>query len=266
MRYLAGLSLAAALWLVAAMPALARTDGSLRAPAAIARLVTHVPVATLNKVGAGKIAGPSAFNGTKLSGPAYTSDGKPDVLAGELAWCPHCEANSWAIAIALSRFGSLSHLRIIDSGTLYGTKYHANPSYPHTEGLSFFDARYKSSHLSFTNVVLQDLKGRSLQRLTKSESAAINSFDPMGGFPALDIGGAWGFVNSGYSPGVLAGKTWTQIARSLANPRKRIAQSIDGLANLFTAAMCDATNGSPASVCQSTGVMAAGAARLANPG
>src|SRR5207302_151896 len=83
------------------------TDGSQPAPANIARLVTHVPVSTLNAVGKGDLAGSQEFSVTKLSGSELRSNDKPELLAFELAWCPHCAATSWGMAIALSRFGKL---------------------------------------------------------------------------------------------------------------------------------------------------------------
>lgn len=239
-----------------------RTDGSTPAPARVARLVTHVRASALNHVGAGKVLGRSAFPVTKLSGAPLTSGGKPELLSFDLAWCPHCAGDSWALAVALSRFGKLSGLRLIDTGTLYGTKYHAHPSYPHTNGISFFGARYRSHYLRFVDVVVQDLAGHNLQRPTHTEQTAVSAFDPNGTFPAVDIGGLYGFVNSGFSPGVLAHKTWSQIASRLARPKSAIARRVDGLANLFTAAICKATGGRPAAVCTSSGVAAARSARL----
>jgi hypothetical protein len=239
-----------------------RSDGSTLAPSTITHLVTHVPVSTLNKVGAGKLFGQSAFGVTKLSGAPLTSGGRPTLLTFALAWCPHCAADSWALAIALSRFGKLSGLGTIDSGTLYGTKFHGNPGFPHTQGLSFFSAGYSSVHLSFVSVVLQDVAAHTLQNPTRAQLAAINAFDPTGNIPAVDVGGAYGFVGSAFSPGAVAHKTWSQIASSLADPNSPIAQRIDGLANLFAAAICKTTNNKPVAVCNSTGVRAAGAARL----
>lgn len=239
-----------------------RTDGSTPAPAEIARLATHVPASTLNQVGAGKIFGQRRFTVTKLSGAQLTSGGKPELLASELAWCPHCAADSWALTVALSRFGSFSGLRLIDSGTLYGTKYHAHPSYPDTKGISFFGARYRSRYLSFVNVILQDVAGHNLQHPTPAEQNAVSGFDSQGIIPAVNIGGMYGFVNSAFSPGALAHKSWSQIVGNLKDAKSPIAQRIDGLANLFTAAICKATNGQPAAVCNSGGVLAAGGARL----
>jgi hypothetical protein len=237
--------------------AASKSDGSKPAPKSIAQLVTHVPASALNGVGAGTILGPKAFSVTKLSGAPLQSGGLPEVLTMNLAWCPHCAANSWALAIALSRFGSLSHLRIIDSGTFFCK--HAHPCYPHTNGLSFLKARLSSSALSFAHLVLQDVGGHNLQSPTPQEQAALGSFDPQGGAPAVDVGGVYGFVNSGYSPAVLAGKSWSQIAKALAQPNSAIAQHVDGLANLFTAAICKATGSKPSSVCSSKGVTAAAA-------
>jgi hypothetical protein len=239
-----------------------RSDGSTPAPASITHLVTHVPVSTLNKVGVGKLFGQSAFTVTKLSGAPLTRGGKPELLTFALAWCPHCAADSWALAIALSRFGKLSGLRTIDSGILYGTKFHGNPPFPHTEGLSFFGAGYRSAYLSFGSEVLQDVAAHNLQRPTRTEQNAMNAFNPRGEIPAVDAGGAYGFVGSAFSPGVLAHKSWSQIAGSLADPKSPIAQRVDGLANLFAAAICKTTNNKPAGVCNSSGVLAAGAARL----
>jgi hypothetical protein len=98
-----------------------RTDGSTPAPAGIARSVTHVPARTLNQVGAGELAGPAAFTVLKLHSGPLKNHGKPELLTMNLAWCPHCAADSWSLAIALSRFGALTGLRVIDSGTHYCT-------------------------------------------------------------------------------------------------------------------------------------------------
>jgi Domain of unknown function (DUF929) len=245
-----------------------RSDGSTPAPAAITELVSHVPVSTLNRVGAGKVSGPPVFGVFKLHGH-LERHGKPELLTMNLAWCPHCAANSWALAVALSRFGTLTGLRVLDSGTFYCTVVSgpctlggSGPCFPHTHGLSFLTARYQSPYLSFAHVVVQDVRGRNLQRPTKQENSALNRFDRQGQTPAVDVGGGYGFLNSGFPPGILAHKTWSQIAGSLAAAHNRIALRVDGLANLFAAAICRVTKGRPAGVCRSHGVLAAGAAHL----
>ncbi len=249
-----------------------RTDGSTPAPANIVQLVTHVPASTLDQVGAGSIYGPQNFGVFHL-GQSMTTDGKPEVLSINFAWCPHCAANSWALAIALSRFGTLTGLREINSGTYY-CRFSADPCslqpfpcYPYTHGLSFYRAGYQSRYLSFVEVVLQDVNGHNLQPPTPAEVRAVNPFDPGGSqTPALDVGGAYAFLSSGYDPGSLAHESWSQIAGSMAHPHNPIARHIDGLANLFTTAMCNVTGGRPSSVCTSKGVLAAGRPLRTAPG
>jgi hypothetical protein len=247
------------------------TDGSTALSPRVAALVTNVPASTLDQVGAGIVAPPGpisqgGFDVVKLHRP-LASQGKPEVLDESFAWCPHCASESWSLAIALSRFGTLTGLRAIDSGT-YFCKLQAACSlstlfcFPNTHGLSFLDASYQSPYIGFVPVVLMDVNGQPVQRPTRQENAAISRFDRPGALPALDVGGAYGFVNAGYDTGILAHRTWSQVAGTLAHAHNPIARRIDGLANLFTAAICKATKGQPASVCKSRGVRAAGAKRL----
>ncbi len=281
-RLLAVVVLLIVVFPVAGASATRRSDGSTPAPANIVQLVEHVPAGTLNQVGAGRLSpvqfgappgpnsppsGPDSFGITPLTGQ-LTSHGKPELLTMNLAWCPHCAANSWALAIALSRFGQLGGLGVLNTGKYYCTLV-INPCYlvptpcfASTDGLSFLHATFKSKYLSFGAIVLQDVEGHGVENPNRQQGKALMAFDPLGETPAVDVGGAYGFVNSGFSPGTLAHKTWSRIANSLADPHAAIAKRIDGLANLFAAAICKATKGQPASVCKSKGVMAAGKAHL----
>ncbi len=170
------------------------------------------------------------------------------------AWCPHCAANSWPLAIALSRFGTLSGLRLLDSGTFYEKVLEAKPGYSHTKGLSFIDANYQSSLVKFEPVVGYDVKGHKLNQLDSAQKSLIKSFDPKFGFPAVAIGQDWGLVGAGYSPGVIAGKSPAAIAKAIAEPQSPVAKAIDGEANVLTAAICAATDGRPGEVCSSPAV------------
>jgi hypothetical protein len=239
-----------------------RSDGSTPAPTAVARLVTHVPARTLNAVGAGSVLPNRGFGVFKL-GSRLVRDGKPEVLSLSLAWCPHCAANSWALAVALSRFGKLRRLRVLNTGTYYcklvsdPCSLKPYPCYPFTHGLSFFHTSFHSPYLRLREVVMQTVTGRNLQAPSPADVLAVNPFDPGANqAPALDIGGGYGFLSAGFDPGVLAHKSWSKIAGSLADSHNPVARHVDGLANLFTAAMCGATDGRPVAVCRSKGVRA----------
>ena len=254
--------------LVPAAQATTRSDGSVPAPAQVTRSVTNVPATTLNRVGTGASYNPitSAGFGISKGRGHFTSDGKPEILTVELAWCPHCAANSWALAVALSRFGTITGLGELNTGTHFckvaEDPCNLNPlsCFPYTDGLSFLGATYRSPYIRFAAVVLQDVNGHNLEKPTRREARSLKMVHLAGTAPALDIGGAWGFGGSGYDPGTLAHKNWSQIAGSLANPHNRVARRVDGLANLFTAAICRVTNGRPGSVCSSAGVRVADAA------
>ena len=88
------------------------------APSQISRLVTNVPAGALDQVGAGDLAGPSDFGIFTLKG-SLEHNGKPEPPSEDVAGRPHCAANSWGLAVALSRFGTLTHLRVLDTGTNY---------------------------------------------------------------------------------------------------------------------------------------------------
>ena len=271
MRWVALASVVASLVVVVpAAQAATRSDGSVPAPAQITQLVTSVPASTLNRVGIGDSRNPitSQSFGISRADGHFTSDGKPEIVTMELAWCPHCAANSWALTVALSRFGTFTGLREINTGTYY-CKHNEDPCvlqtfpcFPYTHGLSFFDAHYQSRYINFAAIALQDVNGRNLEKPTRREQRSLTTVHLKGITPAIDIAGDWGFSGSGYDPGKLAHKSWSQIAGSLADPHNRIAREVDGLANLFTAAICEATNGHPGSVCKSRGVRAAAAAVL----
>jgi hypothetical protein len=102
--------------------------------------------------------------------------------------------------------------------------------------------------------------GASLEHETEAEKGMLRRFHALGSFPALDLGGAFGLVGLGFSPGVLHGLSPAQIAGQLANPSSAVAAYIDGEANLLTAALCVATAQQPTATCGSTGVTAAAAA------
>jgi Domain of unknown function (DUF929) len=257
---LAGGSVAVVLVLVATLIAVKVSQSPPRSapPAAahttaqVQQQVTSVPMATFNAVGAGSAAGFTTLTGQ----PALTIDGKPEVLYIGGEFCPYCAAERWAIAAAVSRFGTLSGLSLI----------HSSPAdiYASTPTLSFAKASYSSKYLAFVPV---EWFGEAadpsnpfghvyLQHPTTQEQALFARY---GGeaIPFLDIGNRYVLPQVQYIPSALAGLTWTQIAAAMHDPSSPIAKDIDGAANIITAAICTLTHGQPAGVCHSAGVQAA---------
>jgi hypothetical protein len=197
-----------------------------------------VPVSTFAAVGIG--SSNTQFL-KKVGGPALTSSGKPEMLYIGAEWCPYCAAERWAMATALSRFGSFAPLRGIHSS--------ATDVYPNTATLTFYRSTYTSKYLVFTPVENQDLNHNLLVPTTAAQQALWAKYEPPGnGYPFIDIGNRFVAATT-YNPQVLQGLSWSQIATDLHNPSSPVAQGATGSANLFTAAICKITGNQPASVC-----------------
>src|SRR5262249_24803352 len=109
------------------------------ADAAVLKAIGSVPVSAFNEVGAGSAtATPIALT----DATPLTQDGKPEILYIGAEYCPYCAAERWAMAVALSRFGTLHGVGEISS----------SPSdvYPSTPTLTCHGSTYTSSYLVFT--------------------------------------------------------------------------------------------------------------------
>lgn len=233
-------------------PARSATPAGARTTAQVQRQVTSVPLAMFNAVGAGTASG---FN-TVTGQPALTANGKPELLYMGGEYCPYCAAERWALAAAVSRFGTLSGLNLI----------HSSPDdiYPSTPTLSFAKASYTSKYLAFVPV---EWFGEAadpstpfghayLQQPTAQQQALFARYGG-GSVPFIDIGNRYLLPQVQYLPSALAGLGWTQVEAAMHDPSSAVAKDIDGAANIITAAICARTNGQPAAVCQSAGVSAA---------
>ena len=221
--------------------------------AQIASEIAGVSTATFDAVGKGTANGLKAISGQ----PELTEDGKPEVLYIGGEYCPYCAAERWAIATALSRFGTLSAPKLI----------HSSPtdSFANTPTLSFAGSSYTSKYVAFSPVEWYgEAEDAStpfghvyFQQPTAPEEALFNQYSG-GSLPFVDIGNRYTLaLGAQYNPGDLAGLTWSQIAADLKNPSSTVAKDIDGAANMITAALCKLTNGQPGNVCSSAGVKAA---------
>jgi Domain of unknown function (DUF929) len=221
-------------------------------PASVQKDITTVPASALDKVGIGS-ATPSAFS--TISGKALTSNGKPEMLYIGAEYCPYCAAERWAMAVALSRFGTFTtQLRGIHSSS--------TDVDPNTPTLTFYKVGYTSPYLTFTPVENENENRGPLQATTAEQQALWVKYDSTSegtGYPFIDFGNKVVLKNPSYDPGVLAGMTWAQVAAALHNPSSAPAQGALGSANLITAAICKMTGGQPGNVCTSSGVVTASA-------
>ncbi len=222
--------------------------------------IASVPASALNQVG----AGPSGSNAVDplqpvaKKAPLLMQDGKPEMLYIGAEFCPFCGAERWAMAVALSRFGTFTGLHLIHSDS--------DDVYSNTATLSFYKSTYTSKYLTFVPVETTTVTKATLQIPTAAQQKLMNTYDSGGYFPFIDIGNEYTNAGNGsqFVPSVLGslpnedpshnGMTWLQIAQDLRNPGNLVGQSILGTANDLTAAICKMTNGQPGSVCNSAAV------------
>ena len=206
------------------------------ASSVIARQVTTVPASVLTGVSPGQVITP--LQAVQRSGPPLTVGGKPVIVFVSEESCPFCAAERWSLAVALSHFGTWSHLGSTTSS--------ATDVYPGTATLSFRAAVYRSTELTLRTTELTDNAGRPLQAQTPLDTRLIDAFDvppyvnsadQSGAVPFLDIANRYILAGAQYSPQVLAGLSATQIASQLANPSSPVAQAIDGSARVIVAAI-----------------------------
>jgi hypothetical protein len=226
----------------------------------VERQITTVPAATLNAVGKGSNVAP--LTATQGSPAVLTSGGKPQILYMGALYCPYCGAERWAMAVALSRFGTFSNLGL--------TRSSHTDVYPNTPTLSFYKSSYTSKYIDFTPVELysgKELRAgvyAPLEKATSDQLALMSKYDAppyvqstyAGSYPFLDIGNQYLDIGAQFLPSGLANLSWTQVAADIRNPNSSVGQSVDGAANSITAAICKITHNAPAAVCGSAGAVA----------
>jgi hypothetical protein len=209
------------------------------ASSVVVRQVSTVPASVLAKVSPGQAAnGFTPLETVTTSGPPLTIGGKPAIVFVSEESCPFCAAERWSVAVALSHFGTLSHL-----GT---TSSSATDVYPNTATLSFRTVRYQSTELTLRTTELADNAGRPLQPQTGLDTRLIDTFDvppyvnsadQSGAVPFLDIANKYVLAGAQYNPQVLAGLSAAQIASQLSSPASPVARAVDGSAQAIIAAI-----------------------------
>lgn len=209
--------------------------------------VTQPDPAALASIGTGGQS--PTGNLTRLPGASVQTgrSGKPAVIYVGAEYCPFCAAERWVIVSALSRFGTFNHL---DESTSSSTD-----AYPDTSTFTFVGASYTSSWVDFQPTELEGRDRKPLQSPSAQNADAFATYDKppytatAQGFPFLDIGGRYTLSQTSFSPQLLQGLSWSEIASKLRNPSDPVAQAIFGNANILTAAICNATGNQPATVC-----------------
>ena len=207
--------------------------------------ITTLPQSEFDTVGQG-----SANNLIKpVSGSPLTgSTGKPEVFYFGAEYCPYCAAERWPLIIALSRFGTFSGLQTTTSSS--------SDIYPNTPTFTFRNATYTSQYVDFRSVETTDRNQNPLQSPTTSDQQLVSKYDTSNSIPFVDFGNRHAFAGAMYSPDLLAGSSWQQIANNVQSSNTPQAKAVIGSASLITAAVCKMTGDQPATVCSSSTIQA----------
>ncbi|MFL5588797.1 MAG: DUF929 family protein [Ktedonobacteraceae bacterium] len=228
--------------------------GSTPTSASVLNAVTHVSPTVLANVGTGGqqkiLVSLKGGSPPPLLGPR----GKPEFFYTGAEYCPFCAAERWSVVVALSRFGTFSKLNQTTSS--------ATDVYPNTPTFTFYQSTYTSQYIDFVAVETTTNQPdgsngyTTLQTPTADQQNLINKYDAPpylsspGSIPFIDIGNQYVMQGANYSPDILSGHSWQDIAHDLSNSDSPVTQGIVGSANYLTAAICMATNQQPASVCK----------------
>jgi thiol-disulfide isomerase/thioredoxin len=212
----------------------------------VLQAVTHVEPTVLAAVGTGGASAPQALHSQPpLKGPT----GKPEFFYFGAEYCPYCAAQRWAVVVALSRFGTFSHLSQTTSSS--------SDVYPDTPTFTFYQSSYSSPYIDFVSVESEDRQRNPLQTPTAEQQQLFSKYDAppyvsaqaQETFPFIDVANRYLVSGAGYIPDVLQGLSWQEIANDLSNHNSPVAKGILGTANYLTAAICQATNQQPTQVC-----------------
>lgn len=243
------------------------------APTALANNITKIPLSVYNTVGVTSsvvpVTPPTAVSGQPaLTFTSASGTPLPGYFYFGAEYCPFCAAERWAVAAAISRFGTLTGLGLTSSS--------ATDVYPNTQSVTFAKASLDSQYFAFraveryTNIPLANGQSgfTSLQVPTAAESALVSKYDTAqyfpggsaGSIPFTNVGNQFLSSGASFSPSILAGLTRDQIASGLSDPTNPATQAIVATANYITASICKVTGGQPGSVCTTKGVQAAATA------
>lgn len=213
--------------------------GSPTADPTVLSELTHINSSVIDRVGTGGAANPLTHqSATLLTG----AGGKPEMFYAGAEWCPYCAAERWAMVVALGHFGTFSGLGTTTSSSA--------DVFPDTHTLSFYGSTYRSTYLDFVPLELEDRNHKPLQAPMAQQQQLIQTYDPAGDIPFIDIANQYTMVGEGVPPDSLQGLSWQQIAASLSNPDSPVTKAIVGNANYLTAAMCKLPGAANAPICR----------------
>jgi hypothetical protein len=226
----------------------ALAPGEFALPAGVASKVTGLPAKTLIAAAEADRKSASPPQAAPAGTSALSLDGKPEILFIGAEYCPICAAERWALVMALSKFGTFSHL----SGTS-SSSIDINPSTP---TFSFYGSTYTSPYISFVPSEVQTNRYDAsignyptLQSLTSPQASIMNKLDPSGGVPFVDLAGRYLVLSEQYDASHISGWNITDAASYMTSGTNATSRAAEAAAGYLVGDICALAHGHPANVC-----------------
>lgn len=225
------------------------------APSQVA-LVTGVPVKSMVSSAEACMKSSACFDQTTGAIPPYKlpaknptlmANGRPEIVYVGANFCPFCAGERWSMVMALSKFGTFSHL----SGTT-SSSTDVNASTP---TFTFYGSKYSSKYLAFLTDEQETNTQQPLQAPTALEQRLINKWDvspyttQSGSIPFAYLGGRFLVTGIQYDASSIAGTAWLTAAENITSGTTPVSKHAEAAAGFLVGDICAMTNGKPASVC-----------------
>lgn len=191
---------------------------------------------------------PSNFHG--CTNPLWTdtgaSSGKPVYFFYGSAACPYCSASSWAMVVALERFGSLS-------GTYFDYSSPTDQAGPSTPETVLANAQLSSPYISLQ--VAESTYNLSIQLpgfANEFQNAYFVAYDSLGSIPFIVVGGHYYTVGTLVKPSALAGLSPQAVQNEVSAQGGPAWTAISPAADWLTAYILKVDNGQPAALLTGT--------------
>ncbi len=235
--------------------------GTFSIPFNLVERVENVPVSDLisQAVAAYKPAGPTSNirPPEKLAAktPLLVRNGKPEIIFLGAEFCPYCAPERWSLVMALSKFGTFSHL--------VGTTSSSTDLDPRSASFSFYGTNYSSPELVFLGDEMFNNHGASatgypvLQQPTAEERALFTKYDAppyvpagdSGGIPFTFLAGSFVLVGPQWLGAQLSGLSWASAATTLTSGSSVMSKEAEAAAGFLVGDICAVAHDKPISVC-----------------
>jgi hypothetical protein len=235
--------------------------GTFSLPSSLVERVENVPVSDLisQAVEAYEPAGPTSNirPPEKLAAktPLLVSNGKPEIIFLGAEFCPYCAPERWSLVMALSKFGTFTHL--------VGTTSSPTDVDPSSPSFSFYGPTYSSPELVFLGDEMFNNHGVGasgypvLQQPTAEEQALFTKYDAppyvsaagSGGIPFTYLAGRFVLVGPQWLGAQLSGLSWASAATMLTSGSGVMSKDAEAAAGFLVGDICAVTHDKPISVC-----------------